>query len=161
MRVLLLALSLALVGRPLTAQQPSELPAQTRLRVVLPDSARQAWFTPRQQWIHGKLAVMAPDTLYLQIHGTAAPVAIPRKMIKRADRSLGVPSRPASAIQGAVGSAILGALYGILLRGSRAEDWRHRSVREAAALGAGMGAGIGFILGAIFPTERWRRVRLR
>ena len=160
MWILLLALSITLVGRPLAAQRPSELPAHTRLRVVLPDSARQAWFTPRQQWIYGELATMATDTLYLQIRGTAAPVAIPHKMIKRLDRSLGVPSRPASAIQGAVGGAVLGAVYGLLFRASRSEDWRHRSAGEAAALGAGTGAGIGFVLGAIFPTERWRRIQL-
>ncbi len=159
MWVLLFALSLALVVRPLAAQRPSELPPHTRLRVVLPDSTRQAWFAPRQQWIHGELTAMAADTLYLQIRGTAAPVAIPHKMIRRLDRSLGVPSRPASAIQGAVGGAVIGALYGLLFRSARAEDWRDRSVSEAAALGAGTGAGIGFVLGAIFPTERWRRIQ--
>jgi hypothetical protein len=160
MWILLFALSFALLGCPLAAQRTSELPAHTRLRVVLPDSGRQAWFTPRQQWVHGDLAAMAADTLYLKIQGTAAPVAIPRKMIRRLDRSLGVPSRPVSAIQGAVGGAVVGALYGLLARSLKAEDWRDRSVGDAAAVGAGPGAGIGFVLGALFPTERWRRIQL-
>ena len=59
------------------------------------------------------------------------------------------------------GASLVDALYGVLLRSVEAEDWRDRSVRESAALGAGMGAGVGFVLGALFPSERWRRVRLR
>ncbi|MFN2563695.1 MAG: hypothetical protein ABR499_01620 [Gemmatimonadaceae bacterium] len=107
-----------------------------------------------------QVAAMGADTLYLKLQGAAGPVAIPHKMIRRIDRSLGMPSRPASAVQGAVGFALLGALYGVLFRTLEAEDWKDRSVGEAAALGAGTGAGIGFVLGAIYPTERWRRIQL-
>jgi hypothetical protein len=164
MRVLLCALATALasapVGSPLAAQFPTDVAVGTRLRVALPDSLRQAW-APREQWLRGEVAALAVDTLYLRVSGTESPVAIRRASIKRLDRSLGVPSPPVSAIQGAVGMGIIGALYGVLLRSVKAEDWRDRSLGESAALGAGMGAGIGFVLGALFPTERWRRVPLR
>jgi hypothetical protein len=164
MRVLLCALATALASAPLggqlAAQFPTDVAVGTRLRVALPDSLRQAW-APREQWLRGEVAALAVDTLYLRVPGTEAPVVIRRASIKRLDRSLGVPSRPASAIQGAVGMGIVGALYGVVLKSVGAEDWRHRSLGESTALGAGMGAGVGFVLGALFPTERWRRIRLR
>jgi hypothetical protein len=159
-RTLVCGLMLVLTGRPLVAQFPSEVAVGTRVRVAIPDSLPQAW-GPRQQWLRGDVSALTADTLYLRMHGTAGVVPIRRDMVKRIDRSLGMPSRPASAIQGAVGGAFLGALYGVLLRTVEAEEWRDRSVGEAAGLGAGTGAGIGFVLGAIFPTERWRRLRLR
>jgi hypothetical protein len=161
MRVLLCALALAIaLADPLAAQFPADVTVGTRLRVALPDSLPQVWGF-REQWVRGEVAALAADTLYLRLAGTASPVAIGRSSIKRLDRSLGVPTPPESALRGAVSWGILGALWGVLLRSTSSEDWRDRSVGEAAALGAGIGAGAGFILGALFPTERWRRIRLR
>jgi hypothetical protein len=161
MWILVVALSLALAtAQPLAAQFPADVAVGTRVRVVLPDSLRQSSGPWRQQWLRGDVAALAGDTLYLQLQGAARAVPIRRVAIRRIDRSLGVPSRPESALRGAVGWAVLGALYGLLLNSTNAQDWRDRSVGESAALGAGIGAGIGFIVGAIFPSERWRRVRL-
>jgi hypothetical protein len=164
MRVLVCTLALAIavahpLVRPLAAQFPPDVAVGTRLRVALPDSLRQTW--PREQWVRGHVAALAVDTLYLRLPGTESPVAIRRSAIKRLDRSLGVPTPVESAFRGAVAWAFVGALYGVLLRTVDAEDWRDRSLGESAALGAGMGAGVGFVLGALFPSERWRRVRLR
>jgi len=161
MRVLLCTLALAFViaDRPLAAQFPADVSVGARLRVALPDSVRQVW--PRQQWVRGEVAALSTDTLYLRLPGTESPVAIRRSAIKRLDRSLGVPTPVESAFRGAVGWAFVGALHGVLLRAFDAEDWRDRSYGESAALGAGVGAAAGFVLGALFPSERWRRVRLR
>jgi hypothetical protein len=163
MRIRVIAASLAFTAaQPLGAQFPSEVAVGSRVRVVLPDSVRQSSGPWRQQWIRGDVARLAGDTLYLRVQGAAGPVAIRRSAMRRVDRSLGVPSRPESAIRGAVGWAIVGAFLGL------ATGWPDhydaddggRSHGDRALLGAAWGAGAGFILGAILPSERWRRVRL-
>lgn len=164
MRVLLCALATALAsasfGSPLAAQFPTDVAVGTRLRVALPDSLPRVW--PREQWVRGEVAALAVDTLYLRVPGTESPLAIRRAAIKRLDRSLGVPTRAESALRGAVGWALLGALFGM---STGWPDWdgglHDRSLGDRAALGATSGAVIGFVVGALFPSERWRRVRLR
>lgn len=161
MRSLGYALAFTFLCCPLAAQPALDVPVHTRVRVSLPDTAGQPRLAPRQQWLRGEVAALGTDTLYLSMQGTAGPIAIPRRAIRRIDRSLGVPSRPASAIQGAVGFAIIGALYGIVLKAVEAEGWEDQSTGESAAIGAGTGAVAGLVVGALFPTERWRRVRMR
>jgi hypothetical protein len=159
---ILVVITLPLVlaaARPLAAQFPPEVAARTRVRVVLPDSVRQAWGPPREQWLRGEVASLAVDTLYLRLQGAAAPVPIPRAAIRRIDRSLGVPSRPESALRGAVSWAFLGALYWAALHAD--VDDTSRALADRLGEGAAIGAGVGFVLGAIFPSERWRRVHLR
>jgi hypothetical protein len=160
MWVLLCALAFALVGRPLAAQFPPDVAVGTRVRVVLPDSLRQTW-GPREQWLRGEVTALTADTLYVRLQGAAAPVPIRRTAIKRIDRSLGVPSRPESAVRGAVGWAFWGAIYLATARKVADDDRTWRRFGDDLAEGAAIGAGVGFVLGAIFPSERWRRVRLR
>ncbi len=162
MRTIFCVLAFALASRSLAAQFPPAVAVGTRLRVVLPDSLRQAWGPPREQWVRGRVAALTTDTLYLELQGVAAPVPIQRASIKRIDRSLGVPSRPESAVRGAVGAALWGAVLGLATGWPDWDDGRlERDAGDRAALGAATGAAIGFVLGAIFPSERWRRVRLR
>jgi hypothetical protein len=160
--VLLFAFSVALIARPLAAQFPPDVAVGTRVRVVLPDAHRQSWGWPREQWVRGEVATLAADTLYLRVPGTESSVAIRRTTIKRIERSLGVPTPAESAVRGAVGWALMGAVLGLA---TGWPDWdggrNERRAGDRAALGAATGAAAGFILGAIFPTERWRRVRLR
>jgi hypothetical protein len=163
MWILLFAAFLALAAAPpLPAQFPPDVTVGTRVRVVLPDSLRQAWGWPREQWVRGDVAALATDTLYLRVSGMESPVLIRRAAIKRIDRSLGVPTPAESAIRGAVGWALIGALLGYATGWPDWPDGRgERSAGDRAALGAASGAVAGFVLGAIFPTERWRRVRIR
>jgi hypothetical protein len=162
MWILLFAASLALAAaRPLPAQFPTDISVGSRVRVVLPDSVRQSSGPWRQQWLRGDVAALAGDTLYLRLQGTAAPVPIRRPAIRRIDRSLGVPTPLESALQGAVGWALPGAALGFATGWPDVRRDNGRNNGDAALRGAAWGAGIGFILGAIFPTERWRRVRLR
>jgi hypothetical protein len=153
MWILLVAASMVLAtARPLAAQFPTDVAVGSRVRVVLPDSVRQQW-GPSVQWLRGDVAALSSDTLYLQLQGAAAPVPIRRATIRRIDRSLGVPSRAESALRGALMGAFWVALFS-------AVDQRGE-IEEDLAQGAAIGAGIGFVFGGIFPTERWRRVRLR
>jgi hypothetical protein len=74
-------------------------------------------------------------------------------------RGLGLPSRPESALRGALTWAFWGALYWAAIR--QTDDGRTADrFGDDLAAGAAVGAGAGFILGAMFPSERWRRVRL-
>lgn len=162
MWILLVLASLALAATcPLAAQFPSDVAIGTRVRVVLPDSLRQGWGWPRQQWVRGEVAALATDTLYLRVPGTESAVGIRRTTIRRIDRSLGVPTPAESAFRGAIGWAFMGALLGFATGWPDFDDGLQRSAGDRAALGATTGAIAGFVLGAIFPTERWRRVRLR
>jgi hypothetical protein len=159
MWLLIVAVIFALAGGPLAAQLPAEISVRTRVRVVLPDSVRQEWGPPRQQWLRGEVTALSGDTLYLQLQGAAAPLPIRRAAIKRIDRSLGVPSRPESALRGALTWAFWGGVYWAAIRQTdRDRTWGRFG--DDLAEGAAIGAGVGFVLGAIFPSERWRRVRL-
>jgi hypothetical protein len=160
MWMLVLMVILALAGRPLAAQLPAEISVRTRVRVVLPDSLRQEWGPPRQQWLRGEVAALGADTLYLQLQGAAMPVPIHHAAIKRIDRSLGVPSRPESALRGAVAWAFCGALYWAAIRHT-AEHRSRGQLGDDLASGAAIGGATGFVLGALFPSERWQRVRRR
>jgi hypothetical protein len=153
MWILLVVASLLLAAaRPVAAQFPTDVAVGSRVRVMLPDSVRQAW-GPRVQWVHGGVEALATDTLYLRVHATASPLAVPRASIKRMERSVGVPPRIESAMRGALAGAFWLGMISLVGESSFWND-------EIAGVVAG-GAAIGFAFGAIFPTERWRRVRLR
>ena len=150
-RLVIASLVLAM-ARPVAAQFPTDVAVGSRVRVMLPDSLRQVW-GPRVQWVHGGVEALNTDTLYLRVHATASPVAIPRTSIKRMERSIGVPPR----IESGVRSALFGAFWlGMMSLVGEDSVWND----ETADVVAG-GAVVGFTLGAIFPTERWRRIRLR
>jgi hypothetical protein len=163
MRILPFALAVGLASsQSLGAQLPPEIVSGARVRVVLPDSLRQASAPTRDQWIRGRVARLTADTLFLGLGGVEAPIAIRHAAIKRIDRSLGVPSRGESALRGAVGWALFGALFGLATGWPEFDEGvNERNAGDRAALGAAWGAGVGFVLGALFPSERWRRVRMR
>jgi hypothetical protein len=161
MRVFFLATSLILVvARPLVAQFPTNVAVGTRVRVVIADSLRQTW-APSTQWLRGDVAALSRDTLYLRMPGTEAPLPIRQSAIRRLDRSLGVPSRPEGAVRGAIAGAFWGAIFLGLVQYADDGSGGSRAFWEDVGEGAAYGAGIGFVMGAIFPTERWRRIRLR
>jgi hypothetical protein len=147
-------------AQSLSAQFPSDVAVGSRVRVVLRDSLRQQW-GPSTQWLRGDVAVLSRDTLYLRMPGTEAPVPIRHASIRRLDRSLGLPSRPESALRGAFAGAVWGAIYLSLIHYANERSGRSDAFWDDVGEGAAIGSGIGFVIGAIFPTERWRRVRLR
>ena len=143
-------------------QQPAPtVSVGMRVRVRVAESAAQRE-TPFQHWqqLRGEVTKVTPDTLSLRPAEGLGELAVPLSAIQRLDRSAGVPSRGASALQNGAVSALAGAVLFAL--SYRRGEWDYGVVNrgEAAALGAGFGLVSGAIWGALAPTERWRRVQL-
>jgi hypothetical protein len=141
------------------AQFPDRVQSGARVRVWVPDAYPQDQGPWRRQQLRGTVAELSGDTLRLSVPGTDGTLAVPRASIRRLDVSKGKPSRAATAFERAVTFALVGAVtFGIdhELTGPNDSgvDWRE------ARLGAAWGAGIGAVVGFVWPTERWRRVRL-
>jgi hypothetical protein len=101
------------------------------------------------------------DTLRLTVPGTQGTLFVPRSSLRRLDVSLGT-SRAASAFERAAAFAIAGAIWAAVENDPNSTEWPHYSrTWRAAGEGAKWGAAIGAVVGFVFPTERWRRVRLR
>jgi hypothetical protein len=148
-------------ARPVAAQFPTDVAVGSRVRVVVADSVRQQWAPSTPQWLRGDIAAISRDVLYLQLPNTEAPVPIRHSAIRRLDRSLGVPRRPESALRGAIAGALWGAFFLGLTQSMDQGGFNDSGVWDNVGEGAAIGAGAGFLLGAIFPTERWRHIRLR
>jgi hypothetical protein len=152
-------LLLALIGHfDLSAQWPGTVAPGTRVRVRLPEVQFQET-TRRGHLLRGRVTTLSPDTLYLAVTDSVGPLAVPRSLIEKLDLSRGVPSRGASALRQGLISAALSALTLVLINEawSGTSDW---DTGEAALIGAGVGFASGAIVGAIFPRERWKSVRV-
>ena len=158
MRSIAIGFALFLLPTLATAQFPSEVRPGARVRVWIPEARRQNPPPERRQLIRGTIESVDANTLRLGVPGTTGSIAIPRTSVVRLDVSRGV-NRFASAIEGAAGGAIAGAVTFALMNDPRRKggphytrDWR------AAGVGAEWGAGIGAVIGALFPHEQWKRV---
>jgi hypothetical protein len=138
-----------------TAQWPAKVAPGARVRVRLPEVEYQETI-PRGHLLRGRVSALAADTLYLAITDSVGPLAVPRALIQRLDLSRGVPSRGVSALRQGVITGALSALMLVLL--NQADETGHDD-GEAALVGGGIGFATGAILGAIFPRERWKKVR--
>jgi hypothetical protein len=80
-------------------------------------------------------------------------------MIERLEYSRGVPSRFASGARRGLISAAAFALQPVWL--NEVEDEADQtSTGTAALVGGGVGLVLGSALGALYPNERWKHVRL-
>lgn len=148
--------------RAARAQFPAEVRSGARVRVWLPEPYRQEDGPPRRQLLRGTVEGVTADTLRLSIPGTASALSIPRASVRRLQLSRGEPSRPASAIERAIGGAIGGAISFAAMNDPRRSGGPHyRTDWRAAGVGASWGAGLGAVVGLLFPHEQWRAVRLR
>lgn len=154
---LLLFLSYSPVARA-QAQWPQEIVPGARVQTQLPE----AQFQPaarRGHLLRGRVAGLAPDTLYLAVTDSLGPLAIPRHLIQRLEYSRGVPSRGSSALvrglQAGAAMALVLVLWNELDEGSD-----RTSAGTAALVGGSVGFATGALIGALRPQERWRRVRL-
>lgn len=157
----LLFIGLVVGAAPAFAQFPSQVHAGVRVRVWVPEQYSQDNNPWRRQLLRGTVSSLDGDALRLGIPGATGEVVIPRSSIRRLDVSRGQ-SRVASAIERAIGGAIVGAIGAALENDPGSTEWPAynrdwRAAEEGAKWGAALGASIGFV----FPTERWRRVRLR
>lgn|SRR5512132_75154 len=157
MRLLIVISILLAAPRLADAQFPADVRPGTRVRVWVPEPARQAEGPYRRQLLRGTVESV-DGSVRLRIPGATGTLAIPRASVRRLDVSRGV-SRPASAVERAVGGAIGGAiLFGLLNDPRRSGGPHYRTDWRAAGVGAAWGAGIGAVAGFTFPHERWRRV---
>ena len=151
---------LALGASTAAAQFPSRVQLGVRVRVWLHESQPQENNPWRRQLIRGTVSGTDNATLRLTIPGTEGPLAIPAGSIRRLDVSRGT-SRVASAFERAIGGAIVGAIGAALENDPGSTEWPAYSRDwRAAEEGAKWGAAFGAVVGFVFPTERWRRVRL-
>lgn len=139
-----------------TAQWPASVEPGARIQVRLPEVQYQESLR-RGHLLRGRVTGLAPDTLYLTITDSVGPLAVPRALIQRLELSRGVPSRGGNALRQGVISGALLALTAVLLNEA---DENPADAGEAALVGGGIGFATGAIFGAIFPRERWKKVRI-
>jgi hypothetical protein len=149
----------AICGSDLSAQWPEEITPGARIRVRLPEVQYQL-DGPRGQPIRGRVTNLSTDTIHLAVGDSVGSLAIPRLLIQRIDVSRGSPSRGMSALQRGAVSGVIGALYGLLAAGLY-EDSDGIDEAESALIGGGVGLAVGAVFGAIWPHERWKRVKLK
>lgn len=154
------SLALLLPGVASAQRRADSVQVGSRVRVWIPESAPQegAPFI-RRQMIRGEVTRSTPDTLTVRPSPDVGELAVPVAQIRRLDISRGVPSRARSAVEAAIGGAIATSLWFGLSYSLRDDDFGVNSRGQAFALGAGAGFVVGGILGALAPTERWRRLR--
>jgi len=158
MRLLLIAAILLVVPQVAEAQFPAEVQGGTRVRVWIPEPARQVEGPNHRQLLRGTVESVDAGVLRLRVPGATGSLAIPRSSVRRLDISRGV-SRGESMIERAAGGAIGGAiLFGLLNDPRRSGGPHYRTDWRAAGVGAAWGGGIGAAIGFIWPHERWRRV---
>jgi hypothetical protein len=154
------ALAALLIGLPslLGAQWPSELTVGARVQARLPEAQYQP-DARRGHLLRGRIAALADDTLYLAVTDSVGPLALPRPLIQRLELSRGVPSRGVSALREGVTMGLVGAATG-LIAFSLLDEPNDADAGDVALVYGGISFGVGAILGALFPKERWGRVRL-
>jgi hypothetical protein len=142
----------------LAAQWPAGIAAGARVQARLPEVQYQV-NGRRGQLVRGRVTALTPDSLYLAITDSLGPVAVPRRLIERLAYSRGVPSRLSSAARRGLFAGAATALLFVLMNEMDEEPGR-ASTGSAALVGAGVGLTTGAVLGAIYPRERWKGVRL-
>jgi hypothetical protein len=155
--LLLALLLLSLAPMRVQAQWPPEVAPGVRVQVWLPEAEFQT-AARRGHLLRGRIVHLAQDSLYLSVTDSIGPLAIPRSLIQRLDRSRGVPSRTTSALLRGARDGAAFALLAVLL--NEMDDDPNLSTGEAALVGVGVGFTLGAVVGALRPEERWRRVRL-
>jgi hypothetical protein len=153
---LIAAVLMALAGWtvPLAAQWPPQVTPGTRVQVRLPEAQHQVG--PRGQLLRGRVTGLAQDTLYLAVADSVGPLAIPRSFVQRLEISRGAPSRGVSALLGGLLGGAFGAatFYLVTVISPNGGD-----SGDAALMGGAIGLGLGGLSGALWPQERWKRVR--
>ena len=154
MRATLIALLIVCVASvPIAAQQPPDLVAGSRVRVMVSDG----------RMLIGRVEQVTADTIVIIPYGEPA-VSISMAALNRVDVSRGSQSRGHTAWRYAKWGAAIGATSGAISLGLQHEQVGDgSSVGTAVALGAwsGMlfGGLIGAAIGAARGGENWERIR--
>ncbi|MEO8576036.1 MAG: hypothetical protein ABI556_05015 [Gemmatimonadales bacterium] len=132
-----------------------------RVRVSIADDYRQHTWESRQALIHGSVTRVTNDSLYLRLPNSAGTVGIDRLQIKKMAVSRGMQSPVESAVVKGIGSAIGFALSTFIrYELTPKEDRGNYTAAEATGISAAFGFGVGAFVGAIWPTEKWKKVHL-
>jgi hypothetical protein len=161
MRTLILAAALAatVAAAPAAAQSDPVQPGQ-RVMLVL---TRQPEVEGHARWgetLSGTVVEASADSLTLQVHPGTGPIRVARSVVVRTYVSRGVPSRARSAALWAAGGAVSGAIMAWVAPPRDNHLFANKSTGQAALIGAGVGATTGVVFGALYPAERWKRVRM-
>jgi hypothetical protein len=156
-RVLPILAAICVLSSPGSAQRPSLLHPGARVQVLLPEAEYQTW-SARGHFLRGRLESIGSDSLYLKITDSLPAVAVPHALIRRLYVSRGVPTRLGSGLRLGLVWGALSAVSTVLLAELSSSDGR--STSEALAVGGAIGLGSGLLFGALYPVERWERVRL-
>ncbi len=113
----------------------------------------------RGQLVRGRVTALSPDTLYMAVTDSVGALALPRRLLERLDLSRGVPSRGGSALRRGVLTGALTART-LLVVSEISDDPGGRSDGESVLIGGAVGFASGALFGALYPVERWKRVRL-
>lgn len=163
MKPFITAVAFLALGPALAAAQfPDRVQTGVRVRVWIPEAYRQENGPWRRQLVRATVSGIENDVLRLTVPGVEGTLSVPRNAIRRLDVSKGPPSRAASAFERALGFAVVGAISAALENDPGSDEWpAYNRDWRAAEEGAKVGAVVGALVGFVFPTERWRRVRLR
>jgi hypothetical protein len=136
---------------------PVNVGDRIRVRLESPPDAPDRY--ARLQELRGAVTAISALDVAFQVHPDASPLTVPFSAIRRLDVSKGIRSRAHNALVWAAGGAVLGGVSWYYQNDFRAspgfgDDWD--SVYVSAAIGAVGGA----IMGALWPQERWRKLRL-
>ena len=143
------------------AQFDARVQPGVRVRAWLPEAQQQDHGAWRRQLLRATVSDVSADTVRLIVPGTTGSVAVARANIRRLDVSRGT-SRVASAFERAIAFAITGAIGPALENDPGSNEWpNYNRDWRAAEEGAKWGAALGAVVGFVFPTERWRKVRIR
>jgi hypothetical protein len=162
MRHLVIAVTLLIASAATAAAQfDARVKPGVRVRAWLPEPHQQDRGPWRRQLLRATVSDVGGDTLRLVVPGTTGSVAIARADIRRLDVSRGT-SRVTSAFERAIAFAITFAISTALENDPGSNEWpNYTRDWRAAGEGAKWGAAFGAVVGFAFPTERWRKVRLR
>ncbi len=165
MRRLLISALLLLAGAPELVGQTNGDAEALEPAVAKGMRVRVAVRSARDQ-LTGDIAQLKGDTLYLQVEGGEAPLAIPRSDLTTLDVSRGVGNM---STLGSVMGLSAGLLAGVLAYSSNKEECARDAWQGLCELGnaddfllipglALAGGVLGNVIGRAFKTESWERV---
>jgi hypothetical protein len=152
--------ALAIIA-PLAALDAQTVAVGDRIRLTVPESQPQQEAPgSRRLVLRGEVTRVTRDStlidsIYIRPAPATSELGIPVSAIKSLQRSRGV-SRAESAVRMAFVLAVTTALFAPGLYDSEDDG---RSWEEQALFGAALGAGTGIVVGVIFPTEGWQRLK--
>ena len=148
-----LAICALCLGAPAQAhaQGLADVAPATRVRLLLPDSLRQAPLIQKKQYVTGQFVRATADSVYLRLSGSA-PVGVARA---------GVPMWVSRGASRGTSSLLAGGALGLFTAFVVYRDGEQGRYHQKsdAMVGGAIGLGVGLIVGAASPWERWRRLR--